>query len=133
LDELARNEHDIKPNTFVGGFRCAWLGVVYMVRTQRNARIHLIMAALAVGLSWVLGLSPGEWAIILLVIGMVLAAEGFNTVAEVTVDLATAQQYMEAARIAKDVAAGAVLITAIIATVVGAVIFIPHIMAVIPK
>ena len=89
------------------------------------------MALLAVGLSYVLGLSPVEWAIILLVIGMVLAAEAFNTVAEVTVDLATAQQYMEPARIAKDVAAGAVLISAIVAAIVGAVIFIPHIMAVI--
>jgi diacylglycerol kinase (ATP) len=127
LNELAKNEPDLKPGTFVGGFRCAWVGVVYMVRTQRNARIHLVMALLAVGLSYVLGLSPVEWAIILLVIGVVLSAEAFNTVAEVTVDLATAQQYMEPARIAKDVAAGAVLISAIVAAIVGAVIFIPQI------
>jgi diacylglycerol kinase len=71
-----------------------------------------------------LGLSATDWAIIALTIGLVLAAESFNTVAELTVDLATTEYHL-LAKIAKDVAAGAVLLMAIIAVVVGLLILGP--------
>jgi len=94
------------------------------LRTQRNARIHLSVALLVIALGLWLGLNRTEWAIIILTIGLVLAAESFNTVAEAAVDLATAE-YHPLAKIAKDVAAGAVLLTAITAIVVGLLILGP--------
>lgn len=105
-------------------FKYAFAGLWHVVRTQRNARIHLSVAlgVIVVGL-W-LGLSRTEWAIIALTIGLVLAAESFNTVAEAAVDLATAEQH-PLAKIAKDVAAGAVLLMAMTAVVVGLLILGP--------
>jgi diacylglycerol kinase (ATP) len=105
-------------------FKYAFAGLWYVVRTQRNARIHLSVTAVVVVLGLCLGLSWTEWAIIALTIGLVLAAEAFNTVAEAAVDLVTAE-YNPLAKIAKDVAAGAVLLTAITAAIVGLLILGP--------
>jgi len=105
-------------------FRHAFSGVWYVVRTQRNARIHLTVALVVIALGLWLGLSYTEWAVIVLTIGLVLAAEAFNTVAEAAVDLATAERH-PLAKIAKDVAAGAVLLMAITAVVVGLLILGP--------
>jgi diacylglycerol kinase len=96
----------------------------HVLRTQRNARIHLSLALVVIVLGLWLGLSRIEWAII----GLVLAAESFNTVAEAAVDLATAE-YHPLAKIAKDVAAGAVLLMAITAVVVGLLILGPPLWA----
>ena len=95
-----------------------------MLRTQRNARVHLAITTVIVALGLHLGLSPTQWAIIVLTIGMVLAAEFFNTVAESAIDLATTE-YHPLAKIAKDVAAGAVLLLAITAVVIGLLILGP--------
>jgi diacylglycerol kinase (ATP) len=105
-------------------FRHAFSGVWYVVRTQRNARIHLTVALVVIALGLWLGLSYTEWAVIVLTIGLVLAAEAFNTVAEAVVDLATAERH-PLAKIAKDVAAGAVLLMAITAVLVGLLILGP--------
>jgi diacylglycerol kinase (ATP) len=105
-------------------FRHAFSGVWYVVRTQRNARIHLTVALVVIALGLWLGLSYTEWAVIVLTIGLVLAAEAFNTVAEAAVDLATAERH-PLAKIAKDVAAGAVLLMAITAVLVGLLILGP--------
>jgi len=105
-------------------FKHAFSGVWYVVRTQRNARIHLAVALVVIALGLWLGLSYTQWAVIVLTIGLVLAAEAFNTVAEAAVDLATAERH-PLAKIAKDVAAGAVLLMAITAVVVGLLILGP--------
>ena len=105
-------------------FKYACSGVWHVLRTQRNARIHLSVALVVIVLGLWLGLSRTEWAIIVLTIGLVLAAESFNTVAEAAVDLATAE-YHPLAKIAKDVAAGAVLLMAITAVIVGLLILGP--------
>jgi len=105
-------------------FKYAFLGVWHVVRTQRNARIHLSVALVVIVLGLWLGLDRIEWAIIILTIGVVLAAEAFNTVAESAVDLATAEVH-PLAKIAKDVAAGAVLVTAMAAVIVGLLILGP--------
>jgi len=105
-------------------FKYAFSGVWHVLQTQRNARIHLSVALVVIALGLWLGLSHTEWAIIVLTIGLVLAAESFNTVAEATVDLATAE-YHPLAKIAKDVAAGAVLLTAATAVIVGLLILGP--------
>jgi len=105
-------------------FQRAFAGIWYVLRTQRNMRIHLLVTGAIVVLGLWVGLSRTEWAILTLTIGMVLVAEAFNTMAEAAVDLATAE-YHPLAKIAKDVAAGAVLLTAITAVVVGLFILGP--------
>jgi diacylglycerol kinase len=108
----------------LASFKYAFSGIWHVVRTQPNARIHLVIACVVVILGIWLGLSTTEWAIIALAIGMVLVAEAFNTVAEAVVDLATAE-YHPLAKIAKDVSAGAVLLMAVAAIGVGILILGP--------
>ncbi|MEJ2560322.1 MAG: diacylglycerol kinase family protein [Anaerolineae bacterium] len=111
-------------SNFLTSFKYAFAGLWYVFRTQRNARIHLLVATIIVAVGLWLGLNRTEWAIIALTIGMVLAAEAFNTVAEAVVDLAAAE-YHPLAKVAKDVAAGAVVLMVIAAVVVGALILGP--------
>ncbi len=108
------------------GYACA--GIVHTVRTQRNFRIHLAIATIAVALSLYVGLSATEWAILTLTIGMVLGGEMLNTVVEAIVDLAS-PDYHPLAKVAKDVAAAAVLVTAIAAALVGLLLLGPHLLA----
>ncbi len=112
-----------RSNIFVS-FKYAFAGLWYMLRTQRNARIHLAVAIAVVLMGLWLGVSQTEWAILALTIGVVLTAEALNTVAEAAVDLAT-MEYHPLAKVAKDVAAGAVLLMAIAAAIVGFLILGP--------
>ena len=86
----------------------------------------IALLALLVGL--LLRISPVEFAVIFLAVLAVLTAEMFNTVLEICVDLAS-PAYHPLAKIAKDVAAGAVLISAILSVLIGLCIFLPHIFA----
>ncbi|MBB3109006.1 diacylglycerol kinase [Paenibacillus phyllosphaerae] len=102
-------------------------GVGYAARTQRHMRFHLFAAAAVIVLGSWLGLSPGEWIVVVLLIAAVLSAELINTAIECVVDLVS-PDYHKLAKAAKDTAAAAVLITAAAAVVVGAILFIPHLM-----
>jgi diacylglycerol kinase len=102
-------------------------GLAYCLRTQRNFRIHLAIALLAVVLGVWLGLTWVEWAVVAAMVVLVLAAEMVNTMIESLVDLVT-QEYHPLAKTAKDVAAGVVLLTAIGAVVVGLLIFVPKLL-----
>jgi diacylglycerol kinase len=117
--------HDRLGNgTVVDSFRHAFAGLWHALRTQRNTRIHLTMAVAVVALGLWLGISFLEWAVLVLTIGFVLVSEMLNTVAESLVDLIT-PDYHPHAKIVKDVAAGAVLLGAIIAVLVGLLILGP--------
>jgi diacylglycerol kinase len=111
--------------TFLRSFVYAWNGLIYALRTQRNARVHAALALTAVILGLLLHISPVEFAMVFVAITLVFIAEMFNTVAEACVDLVT-QEYHPLARIAKDVAAGAVLLNAMLSVVIGLLIFVPH-------
>lgn len=111
----------------IASFRFAFQGVRTLFRTQPNARIHLLAGSSAIALAWGLGCSPTEWALLLLTMGAVLVAEAFNTALEFLTDLAS-PEYHELAGKAKDVAAAAVLFTAIVALGVAIFIFLPKIM-----
>ena len=111
-------------HTLFSAFRNAANGLLFMVRTQRNAKIHLAVGMLVLLMGFLMKISMVEWCIIVLTIGMVLAAEAVNTAIEKLVDLAS-PGYNENARNAKDVAAGAVLLTAMAAVVIGLLIFLP--------
>jgi diacylglycerol kinase len=113
---------------FLRGFRFAAEGIVYVVRTQRNARVHLLISSIVIvgGLYFRVGAT--EWAVLLATIGLVLSAEIFNTVVELAVDLLV-QRRDPRAKVAKDAGAGAVLVAAICAVGVGVAIFGPRLWA----
>ncbi|WP_338461717.1 diacylglycerol kinase family protein [Synechococcus elongatus IITB7] len=124
---LARNRGyawRIAPN-LLSSFHYAGLGVNYAFQTQRNFRIHVVLGAIAVGLSFGLGLSATDRAIVTLTVAAVLVMELLNTALESVVDLTVEQRYHELARIAKDCSAGAVLIAAIAAVLVAATLILP--------
>jgi diacylglycerol kinase len=110
--------------TLVNAFRCAFVGFGYALRTQRNLQIHLAIGATVGVAGLVFGLSKVEWCLIALCIGLTWTAELLNTSVEVLVDL-LAPEYHERARVAKDVAAAAVLCSALAAAVVGLLVFGP--------
>jgi diacylglycerol kinase len=112
---------------FLRSFVYAWHGLIYAMRTQRNARVHALIGAGAIVLGLVLRISPVEFAMIFVAITLVFIAEMFNTVAEACVDLVT-REYHPLAKIAKDVAAGAVLLNAILSVVIGILVFGPHLL-----
>lgn len=117
---------------FLMSFVYAWRGLVYAVRTQRNARVHMILGASAIILGLLLRISPVEFAMIFVAITLVFIAEMFNTVAEACIDLVTSD-YHPLARVAKDVAAGAVLLNAMLSVVIGVLVFMPHLLPLIPQ
>ena len=125
LEPTSRRRVDRGMRSLIASFGYAFAGVWYMIRTQRNAQIHVLVGACAVALGFTLGLERWEWLSIVLVITLVLTAEGVNTAIESTVDLATSSRH-PLAKVAKDVAAGTVWICAIAAVIVGCLVFLPH-------
>ena len=103
-------------------FRYAIAGIIYVIRTQTNARVHLVAAAGVVALGFWLEVSLTDWCLLTLCISLVIAAEAFNTAVECVVDLVSPQRQELAGR-AKDAAAGGVLLTSIGAAVIGAIVF----------
>jgi diacylglycerol kinase len=114
--------------TLIDSFRHAFAGLAYALRTQRNARIHVLIAVGVFCLGAALGIESVKWAIIVLTTGFVLAAELFNTVVELVIDLVT-KEYHPLAKTAKDVSAGAVLTAAVTAVIVGLLLLGPPLMA----
>src|SRR5215472_8773981 len=110
---------------FIAGFRYAFHGLWYAIRTQRNARVHLSIAILAIIFGIVLHISAVEFAMVFVAITGVFIAEMFNTVFELCIDMAS-PEYHPLAKIAKDVAAGAVLLSAMLSVVIGLFVFGPH-------
>ncbi|MGF1515880.1 MAG: diacylglycerol kinase family protein [Elainellaceae cyanobacterium] len=115
----------VASNLFVS-FRYAWAGISYAFRTQRNFRIHSLIGVVAIALGLWVQLSRGEIAVIELTIGIVMAMELLNTAIEAVVDLTVKNTYHELAKVAKDCAAGAVLISALAALLVaGSLLLLP--------
>lgn len=107
-------------------FSHAWRGLKIIVRTQHNAWLHTLAAVTAVVFGFYFCISITEWFALILSIGLVLVAEAFNTALEFDIDL-TSPEYHPFARDTKDVAAGAVLIAALTALIIGLIIFIPKV------
>lgn len=107
-------------------FPFAFAGISHLLRTQGNAQIHVVAGSVAIVLGFLFNIDRGEWLALALTITLVLAAEGVNTAVEAVVDL-VAPGFHPLAKIAKDVAAGTVLLTAIGAVIVGLIVFLPRI------
>ncbi len=116
----------MRSSTFWQSMRCALCGLRYLLVTQRNARIHFVIAAMVIAIGVWLGLEAIRWSVLALTIGFVITAEAGNTVAETIVDLVM-PDHNENAKIAKDVAAAAVLMTALTSIVVGLLVLGPPI------
>ena len=114
--------------TLLESFQHAFAGSWHAWKTQRNVRIHVALAIVVVILGLALELQPGQWAVIILTIGFVIVSELFNTVVESLVDLVTAEQH-PLAKQAKDIAAGAVLTSAIVAVAVGLLVLGPPLLS----
>ena len=108
-------------------FRYAARGLVTLLREQHNCRIHLLATLSVAGLGWVLELSAPQWVSLLLAIALVWVAEALNSALEYLADAVHPEQHPLVAK-SKDVAAAGVLITAIIAALVGLLVFLPHIL-----
>lgn len=107
-----------------GSFRCAFQGIAACVRKERNMKIHLFLAAAVTIAGFVLNISQTEWLYCLVCFALVMGAELINTAVEAAVDLACPREH-PLAKLAKDAAAGAVLVCAIFASVGGCMIFVP--------
>jgi diacylglycerol kinase (ATP) len=106
----------------VTSFNYAFEGIIYVVRTQRNMRVHFAVALAVLPIGVALGVTRFELLALLLSVSFVLIAEMFNTALEKAIDVAT-NSFDPLARTAKDVAAGAVLVAAVNATFVGYLVF----------
>jgi diacylglycerol kinase len=105
-------------------FLFALAGLVYLLRTQPNFRIEIVVGSFAVGVGVVLRINAGEWAILATVIALVLILEGLNTALELAIDLAS-PSVQPRAKAAKDIAAGMVLVAALASIAVGIALFAP--------
>lgn len=107
-------------------FSYAIEGIIYTLKTQPNMRIHVSVALLTLIVGFLFKISSSEWLALVIVIGFVFMLEIINTAIETLVDLYT-EEYHDLAKIAKDTAAGAVMVAAFMSVCVGLIIFLPKI------
>jgi diacylglycerol kinase (ATP) len=111
-----------RPPSILESFNFAFEGIIHVLRTQRNMRIHFLVAAVVLIVAFAAGVSKLELIALLLAIAFVLIAEMINTAVEGAIDVATTS-FDPMAKLAKDIAAGAVLIATVTAVAIGYIIF----------
>ncbi len=116
-------KYDLKKQ--LRSFGYAWKGIQSCVGKEQNLSFHLIAAMAVIIAGIVLGITRTEWIMVVMCIGTVIAAELFNTAIEKLVDLVSPERHPVAGQV-KDIAAGAVLICAVAAAIIGLIIFIPY-------
>lgn len=109
----------------IRSFGYALQGLAFALRTQANFRIHLVAACAVVGLGLLWGISADDWRWLVIAIALVLAAELMNTAFEHLCNVVQPELHASV-KAAKDVAAGAVLVTAVAAAIIGALVFWPY-------
>lgn len=121
-----RRKLKVKTKKLINSFKYAIQGFLISFRKERNMKIHILIMMAVIILGFILKISKIEWIICIILFGIVIAGEMFNTAIETTVDIAMPFKNPKA-KVAKDVSAGGVLILAIISAVIGCMIFIPKI------
>lgn len=119
-----------KKNPLYKSFGYAFEGIFTGIKKERNMKIHCLAMLCVVVAGVFLKISVTEWCICLILFGIIFSLELVNTAVEAVVDLVT-EERKPLAKLAKDTAAGAVLIAAIMAAGVGLIIFVPKILALI--
>jgi undecaprenol kinase len=104
-------------------FKYATAGIKHAFKSEQNIRIHTFSVIVIFGLAFLLGVSKLEWMILLLLVGGIISLELINTAIERTIDLVTNKELHPLAKHAKDLAAAAVFIFAIISVMIGIIIF----------
>lgn len=116
----------------VTSFKHALRGLREVIKRERNARVHLILAFLALIASWFFRISSTQLVLVVLAIGLVFFAEVVNSAIEKTLDLIPVGNN-QIVKIVKDMCAAAVLVTATTATVIALIVFLPYIIKLIYK
>lgn len=106
-------------------FRYAFEGLVAAFKEEPNLKFHFLAGFLVLIASFLLNISKSDWVVVIILIGFVIAVELTNTAIEAVVD-GLIQEHHPSAKIAKDISAGAVLVAALTAAVVGILIFWPY-------
>ena len=127
LDILSMNRNKFSIKSRLVSFKFAFRGLVLLIKNEHNARIHLFAAFVAITAGIILNITTFDWVLIIIVIGLVFLTELINSSLETLADFVK-PEYNEAIRNAKDYAAAAVLISAIISLITGSLIFIPRIL-----
>lgn len=123
-DDPSRQE---KKGSLYHSFGYAFEGIRTGICRERNMKIHCLAIIFVTLAGTLFGITPTEWCICLLLFGLVAGLELVNTAIEAVVDLAT-EEKKPLAKLAKDTAAGAVLFAAVIAVIIGCIIFLPYIL-----
>jgi len=120
-NRTGKNSHKL-----LHSFKYAFDGIFESFKSEKNMKIHILIMALVILAGFVFKISRTEWMICIILFGVVFAGEIFNTAIEIVVDMVMPHQN-EKAKLAKDLSAGAVLLLAIAAAIIGMMIFIPRI------
>lgn len=128
LDEKLKKKRkkNISFERLIKSFRYAVDGFTYSFINEQNLIVHTIIALIAIIFGFIFKISIVEWLFVLIMIGLVVCAELINTSIEATIDLVCPEKH-PLAKIAKDTAAGAVFVLALVAVIGGLIIFIPKI------
>ena len=122
---MRRFTDEFNLKTLLNSFNFAFRGILKVMQYERNMWIHLTIASLTVILGLIFQITRPEWIMIVFCIGLVLVSEITNTAIENLTDLVAPDESERAGKI-KDVAAGAVLVASITATVIGLLVFVPY-------
>jgi undecaprenol kinase len=134
MDFRKKDKHFLEKQVIHGkhslfkSFECSAKGVARVALTQRSFRIQLLIFALVIIAGFIFHISNTEWLFVILISGMVLSLEMINTALEYIIDLVT-EEYRVHVKHIKDITAGAVLISSLIALIGGLIIFIPYLLA----
>jgi diacylglycerol kinase (ATP) len=109
----------------IRSFRFAIAGLAYMLRSQQNAQVHLAITVIVCGAGLLMGISAADWRWLVIAISLVWIAETVNTAFEYLCDVVSPGLHDGVAK-AKDIAAGAVLVAAATAVVIGLLVFLPY-------
>lgn len=123
----AKEQQTTKNTKFLQAFGHAVDGISVVLQRERNMRFHLLATVLVIIAGLLLGIGRSDWIWITISVFIVVVAEFTNTMVEAIVDLIVGETYEPLAKVAKDVAAGGVLVSAGTAMIIGSLIFLPYI------
>ena len=115
--------------TLFQSFQLAWEGISFIFKTERNMKIHLLFAVMAIICSFIFRITEIEFIFVCFAIALVLIAEAANTAFELLLDFVHGDRYHPDIKLLKDIVAGGVFIAAANAFVIGIIIFVPKFFA----
>ena len=127
-DKIKIKELKLDKKRLTNSFKYAFEGILQSYVGEQNLKIHTVIAVLVIIIGFILKISYTEWLVCLVLIGLVLMAEFFNTSIEYLVDLASPEIH-PLAKATKDTASAGVLMMAIISAIIGLIIFVPKLIS----